>query len=234
MFTGIVEKVRVVRRRAGERLLLDLGDLARTLKIGASLSVDGVCLTVVEKNGAHVAFDLSDETRRRTTLGRLRPGQWVNIERPVRFGDPLGGHLVQGHVDGIGCVLEITAHERGASARVAVTREIRRWLVPRGAIAVSGVSLTIASLGRTSRRDATLLRYYQKVLRESEDSVPDLALMTMLDWIGLNLVPHTLRASTLGDLREGDLVNLEADVMLKWLAELRKTGSQRDPFAGAR
>lgn len=231
MFTGIVEKVKVVRRREAGRFQLDAGSLARTIKIGGSLAVNGVCLTAVEKAGGMLAFDLSDETRRRTTLGTLKPGRWVNVERPLRVGQDLGGHLIQGHVDGIGCVLAMHAHDRGASLKVAVTRELRKWLVVRGSVAVDGVSLTVAELGRAARRDATVLRYYQKVLKESGEAVPELALAGMLDWFSVNLIPHTLHESSLGDLKEGDLVNLEADVMIKWLAELQRTGSGRDPLA---
>ncbi len=232
MFTGLVEKVKVVKRREPGRLILEVGSLGRTTKIGASLSVSGVCLTVVEKSGGNVAFDLSDETCRRTTLGLARPGQWVNLERPLRVGQDLGGHLVQGHVDGIGCVLSITAHERGASLRVAVGKQIRRWLVVRGSVAVDGASLTVGELGRASRRDATLLSYYQRILRERREAAPEAALVVMLDWFSVNLIPHTIHSSTLGDLKEGDFLNLEADLMLKWLAELQKTGSGRDPLKG--
>lgn len=232
MFTGIVERVRVVRRREPGRFLLEAGSFARSMRIGGSLAVNGVCLTVVAKDGPVLAFDLSDETRRRTTLGCLKPGQWVNVERPLKVGQDLGGHLIQGHVDGIGCVTSMSAHDRGASMRIAVTRELRKWLVVRGSVAVDGASLTIAELGRATRRDVTLLRYHQKALKESGGPVPDLALLSMLDCFGVNLIPHTVHASSLGDLKEGDLVNLEADVMIKWLAELQRTGSGRDPFAG--
>lgn len=225
MFTGIVEKVRVVRRRSTDRLVLDIGSAARATKIGSSLAVNGVCLTVVERLGSSVAFDLSEETLTRTTLGFLQPGQWVNLERPVKVGQEIGGHIVQGHVDSIGCVLELRIHSRGATMRIAAPKEIRRWLVPRGSVALDGVSLTVSHLGRSSKRDTSLLRYYNHVLiEESKERKPPFSLLQMLDWFTVNLISHTMKESILGDKREGDLVNIEADVLLKWLAEMKRYG----------
>ena len=180
MFTGLVREVGRVASFDGGRLVVECGAEAA---FGDSVALDGVCLTVVEADGGRLAFDVVPET-----LARAKPfRERVNVEPALRAGEPLGGHYVQGHVDGVGTVVAV--EPEGEGARVAVSApELARYLVEKGSVAVDGVSLTVAAL------------------RE--------------DGFEVALVPHTLTATTLGDLRPGDPVNLEADVLAKYVARL--------------
>jgi riboflavin synthase len=188
MFTGIVEEVGIVRALNGARLEVDCRGAAMDSEVGASVAVGGVCITVIERTGDRLAFDLSLETLSRTTLGELSPGDGVNLERPLRLSDRLGGHLVQGHVDGIGRVESLVPEEGGATLTVRYPEDLARYLVEKGSVTVDGVSLTITSVagGRFS----------------------------------VALIPHTLAATTLGALATGDGVNLEADVVAKYVGRM--------------
>ena len=189
MFSGIVEERGVVREIEPGRLVVGCRTVARDSKIGASIAVSGVCLTVVERSRYHLAFDLSAETRARTGLARLAPGDPVNLERPLTLSSRLGGHVVQGHVDAVG---EVTGVERdeagGALVTVKPPAELRRYLVEKGSVSVDGVSLTIAALDG--------------------------------DRFSVALIPHTLNVTTLGSTTVGDLVNLEVDVIAKYVEAL--------------
>ena len=187
MFTGIVEGRGQVRAANG-RLQVEAGALGQDLAVGDSIAVNGVCLTVADRGVEGLAFDLAAETLERTTLGGLGAGDPVNLERPVTLLTRLGGHLVQGHVDGVGTVRQIEILEAGATLRISLPEELRPYLVEKGSIAVDGVSLTIASLER--------------------------------DAFTVALVPHTLEATTLGMLEVGDAVNLEVDVLAKYVESL--------------
>jgi len=188
MFTGIIEQMGTVtaleERADGARLQVATG-LASECDVGASVAVNGACLTVVARTGERLAFDLGPETLHSTALGELGPGCPVNLERPLRLGGPLGGHLVLGHVDGVGTILDV---ERAASARMRValpSAELEPLVILKGSVAVDGVSLTVAALG-------------------------DLAFEVMV-------IPHTLAATTLGRAGPGARVNLEMDVLGKYL-----------------
>jgi riboflavin synthase len=188
MFTGIIEQMGTVtaleERAGGARLQVATG-LASECDVGASVAVNGACLTVVARTGERLAFDLGPETLRSTALGELGPGRPVNLERPLRLGGPLGGHLVLGHVDGVGTIVDVG---RGASARIRValpSAELEPLVILKGSVAVDGVSLTVAALG-------------------------DLAFEVMV-------IPHTLAATTLGRAGPGARVNLEMDVLGKYL-----------------
>jgi riboflavin synthase len=187
MFTGIVEELGTVVARDGERLVVRGSVTAADVTIGDSIAIDGVCLTVVELQGEQLSFDLSDETLVRTNLGSLGPGDAVNLERPVTLASRLGGHLVQGHVDGVG---EVTAVRRegedGVRLSVRLPRELLRHVVEKGSITLDGVSLTVAVLDG--------------------------------EMIDIALIPHTLRATTLGSVRESDRVNVEVDIVAKYVA----------------
>lgn len=204
MFTGIVEILgcveRLERRQAsGWQLWLRLppgwgADIGR----GESVAVNGVCLTAVEAGSGGVAFDLVEETLRVTTLGELAPGHPVNLERPLRLGGRLGGHLVLGHVDGVG---EVTAAEPEGTGRritIAVPPGLRPLLIPKGSVAVDGVSLTVAGLGEATFDAA--------------------------------LVPHTLAETTLGRRGVGARVNLEMDVIGKYVHALLGAGGEAREF----
>ena len=190
MFTGIVEEMGVVRSatRAGDVTRLDVG-AGTTLEgsaVGASVAVSGVCLTVVERRNDGFTFEVGPETLARTALGRLRAGDAVNLERPLRFGGALGGHLVLGHVDGTGTVEAVTRVESTARVRISlVDRGLEPLLVPQGSVAVDGVSLTVAALD-------------------------DRAFEVMI-------IPHTLAATTFGRLSAGQSVNIETDMIGKYV-----------------
>jgi riboflavin synthase len=190
MFTGIVEArgtVRAVERR-GDVVRLDVAaaEVREGSEVGASVAVNGVCLTVVTAKPDALAFEVGPETLARTTLGRLRAGDAVNLERPLRFGAAVGGHLVLGHVDGIGTVEHVSRVESTARVRIALPGPaLAPLLVPQGSVAVDGVSLTIAALERLS--------------------------------FEVMVIPHTLAVTTLGRLAPGQAVNLEMDVIGKYL-----------------
>ena len=208
MFTGIVEGTGTVVALArsgsgdGARLEVDTPWPPGELAVGDSVAVDGCCLTVVARTPGGFAADLVAETLRRTALGRLATGARVNLERPLALGGRLGGHLVQGHVDGVGRVLDRRAvgPERsgepqggapvgqGTQLRVGLPEDLARYVVEKGSIAVDGVSLTVAAVGP--------------------------------DWFAVALVPHTLAATTLGERGPGDPVHLEVDVVAKYVERL--------------
>jgi riboflavin synthase len=190
MFTGIVEELGTVRatERVGEVLRLEIATrVAREgSEVGASVAVNGVCLTVVAAKPETLAFEVGPETLARTTLGRLARGDVVNLERPLRFGAAVGGHLVLGHVDGIGTVEEVTRVESTARVRIALPGPaLAPLLVPQGSVAVDGVSLTIAALQARA--------------------------------FEVMVIPHTLAVTTFGRLAPGQTVNLETDVIGKYL-----------------
>ena len=190
MFTGIVEEMATVRavERRGDVVRLDVAaHVAREgSEVGASVAVNGVCLTVVAAKPEGLAFEVGPETLSRTTLGRLAAGDAVNLERPLRFGAAVGGHLVLGHVDGIGTVEDVTRVESTARVRIVLPGPaLAPLLVPQGSVAVDGVSLTIAAL------DARAFE--------------------------VMVIPHTLAVTTFGRLARGQVVNLETDVIGKYL-----------------
>jgi len=185
MFTGIVRERARVASFDGGRLGVETSIQAA---IGDSVAIDGVCLTVVTGDGATVVFDVVPETVARSTLGSLAAGTVVNIEPALRVGDQLGGHVVQGHVDGVGIVRSVKAEGNGRRVWIEAPPTVLRYCVEKGSIAVAGVSLTVAGLSA--------------------------------DAFAVALVPHTLDETTLGTLTEGDDVNLEADVLAKYIRSL--------------
>jgi riboflavin synthase len=188
MFTGIVrERGRVVGRN-GSDLLVEAPETAAGTHTGDSIALDGVCLTATDVSDGRIAFHAVAETLRRSTLATLEPGAEVNVEPALRAGEPLGGHYVQGHVDGVGRVTAVTPEGDGVRLRLAVPPELLRYCVEKGSIAVQGVSLTIAALSG--------------------------------DGVEIALVPHTLAATTLASLRPGVEVNLEVDVLAKYVERL--------------
>jgi riboflavin synthase len=146
MFTGIVEELGTVVAVGAGRLTVSSHTVSTGLEPGASVSVNGVCLTLVARDDERCSFDLSEETLERTTLGSLEPGNPVNLERPVTLASRLGGHLVQGHVDGVGEVAAVAEDAQGARMRITAPENTSRFIVEQGSIAVDGVSLTVAAL----------------------------------------------------------------------------------------
>jgi riboflavin synthase len=194
MFTGIVEERGVVEARVDHALTVACRVVLRDADVGTSLAVNGVCLTVVERTERSLRFDLSEETLARTSLRRLSAGDPVNLERPVTLAGRLGGHLVQGHVDGVGTVGAVTPDETGgATVRLVVPPELLRYLVRKGSVAVDGVSLTVASL---------------------DDEGCTIA-----------VIPHTRAVTTFGSIGEGDPVNIETDVLARYVERLIERAS---------
>jgi riboflavin synthase len=195
MFTGLIEEVGEVRRREGSRLVVAAQAVLPDATDGASIAVNGVCLTVVGRGPDGIAFDLGPETLARTALGDLDAGRRVNLERPLRLGAPVGGHLVQGHVDGMGIVVALTVEGETARLRLRCPSALTSLLIPQGSVAVDGVSLTVAALD-------------------------GLAFEIML-------IPHTLGQTTLGGLQAGERVNLEMDMIGKYVQRLLSLPGER-------
>jgi riboflavin synthase len=188
VFTGIIEERGTVES-VGRRLEVLTTKVAEDSQPGASVAVNGVCLTVVERrtqdDGAVLAFDLSQETLERSALGSLHPGDPVNLERSVTLLSRLGGHLVQGHVDAVGEIESIEESPPGKVMTVKLPNGLARYVVEKGSVTVDGVSLTV-----TEARDG---------------------------WFGVALVPYTLEATNLGSAEQGDPVNVEVDVVAKYV-----------------
>jgi riboflavin synthase len=195
MFTGIVTdvgRVRSVRETNRDRRLeIETGFDLATVDIGASISHAGCCLTVVEKGPDWFAVEVSGETLSLTTLADWTEGRRVNLERPAKVGDELGGHIVSGHVDGIGEIVSVDSEGGSHRVRIRAPRPLHRFIAPKGSITVEGVSLTV---------------------NEVEDDV-----------FGVNLIPHTWDVTTLGELKPGSRVNLEIDMLARYLARWRET-----------
>jgi len=192
VFTGIVREVGRIVEIGGDderrTIVLDAPLTAGTTAVGDSVAIAGVCLTAESIDDATIRFHAVAETLSRTTLGRLRADERVNVEPALRAGEPLGGHLVQGHVDGVGTVRTFERAGDGARLTIVTAPALLRYCVEKGSITVDGVSLTVVSFDSESFETA--------------------------------LVPHTLAATTLGNLAPGDDVNLEVDVLAKYVERL--------------
>jgi riboflavin synthase len=192
MFTGIVREVgttaAVSGRNGGVRIEIDAPETATLTAVGDSVSVNGVCLTAVALSDGRIAFDAVPETLARTSLGGLAAGSRVNVEPSLRAGDPLGGHYVQGHVDGVGVVRSVEEEGQGRRVWFDAPQDLLRYAVEKGSIAVEGTSLTVAGLDEHGFAAA--------------------------------LIPHTLEVTTLGELAPGRPVNLEVDVLAKYVERL--------------
>lgn len=200
MFTGIVTDVGTVlsaEQRGDLRLRIGCGFAMGSVDLGASIACSGVCLTVVDKGDDWFAVDVSAETRSRTAEGLWREGARINLERALRVGDELGGHIVTGHIDGVG---EVTAVDPdGESKRVAIRvgRALAAGIAAKGSIAVHGVSLTVNQV-------------------DDEDAATRFT---------VNIIPHTASHSTLGDLAPGAQLNVEIDVLARYLERMLQTRS---------
>jgi riboflavin synthase len=192
MFTGIVRargRVAVVEGGGdARRLEIEAPAIAAVLAVGDSISIGGCCLTATAVENGRFSVTAVPESLSRTTLARLAPGDEVNLETATRAGEPLGGHYVQGHVDGVGTIASVEPQEEGARVWVEAPRDVLRYCVEKGSIAVDGVSLTVSAL---------------------RDGAFEVA-----------LVPHTLEQTTLGTLEPGEEVNLEIDVLAKYVEKL--------------
>lgn len=191
MFTGIVTdlgRVRAISQRGDTRVEIETHFDMNTVDIGASIACSGACLTVVEKGAGWFAADVSAETLSCTTLGDWKPGSPVNLERPLTASAELGGHMVSGHVDGVGTLREVRPDGDSRRFTFAAPTELMRYIAAKGSIAVDGVSLTVNEVDATS--------------------------------FGVNIIPHTQSKTTFGGMVQGTRVNLEIDLVARYVARL--------------
>jgi len=190
MFTGIIEGQGAVASiqsaENGARFFFTLDFPLEKTQVGESIAVNGACLTGVVFSGNRFAADISPETLARTTLGKARIGDRVNIERAMRFSDRMGGHLVSGHVDGVGRIRENSRTANALRIRIQAPKEVLRYMIPKGSVAVDGVSLTLNAC--------------------------------LADAFEVSVIPHTARITTLGAKKPGDSVNIETDMIGKYVA----------------
>jgi len=199
MFTGLVEelgKVRnVVRGPHSIRLTVTASKVLGDVKPGDSIAVDGACLTVVEFGERNFTADIMPETFDRTTLSERKPGDAVNLERTLRVGDRLGGHIVAGHVDGVGKIESVTRRDNAIIMRISNAKHLSPYFIPQGSVALDGVSLTIVDCGD--------------------------------DWFSVSLIPHTRAVTVLSEKKAGDRVNIETDVLGKYVHRMLNAGGRR-------
>jgi len=197
MFTGIIEGTGIIKslvkisendKAADNRIEIDLGKLSKGLEIGDSVNVNGTCLTATRILKSVAFFEVVKETMKRTALGFLKVGDHVNLERSLRVNDRLEGHIVLGHVDGVGKIQEIKKDPSETKMWINVNKEISKYLVPKGSVALDGISFTIVDVSETK--------------------------------FSIALVPHTLAVTTFKNKRKGDKVNIEADILSKYVTKL--------------
>jgi riboflavin synthase len=192
MFTGLVEELGLLRAMArgadSARLSIEAREVLKNVRLGDSIAVNGVCLTVVEFNGGLFAADVMAETLAKSNLGRLKPGDRVNLERAMALGDRLGGHLVSGHVDGVGTITGKEKRDIATIVTISAPLEVIRYIIKKGSIAVDGASLTVVDFNANSFQ--------------------------------VSLIPHTAHKTTVGFKNIGESVNLESDLVGKYIERL--------------
>jgi riboflavin synthase len=195
MFTGIITDIGTVRRverRGDTRYVIQTRYRTEEIDIGASIACSGVCLTVVDKDKDSFSVDVSAETLSRTNLGAWKEGTRINLERALRMGDELGGHVVSGHIDGVGEIVSVTAEGDSQRYRFRAPENIARFIAPKGSVAIDGTSLTVNEVNGTA--------------------------------FGVNIIPHTQAVTTWGHAKPGDTVNIEIDMLARYVARLAEFG----------
>lgn len=197
MFTGIITDVgtvQLIAKRGDTTVKIATAYDPATLAIGASIACSGPCLTVIAKGGregeAWFSVEASAETMSKTTLGSWAPGTRVNLERSLKVGDEIGGHIVSGHVDGLGEVLSVAPEGDSTRIKIKAPKQLAKFIAPKGSIAIEGVSLTVNEVEK--------------------------------DTFGINIIPHTTKVTTWGSIKVGDKVNLEIDMLARYLARLKE------------
>lgn len=198
MFTGLIEEIGIVQSIIKEltsaRITIKAKDILQGTKLGDSMSTNGVCLTVTNLGKETFSVDVMPETMRNTNLKNLIKGSLVNLERALRLGDRLGGHIVSGHIDGVGIIQSFKREENATWGIIATSKELLRYIIPRGSIAIDGISLTVADVD-------------EKVFK-------------------ISMIPHTKNATTLLNKKIGEEVNLECDVIGKYVGKLMSPESK--------
>jgi len=199
MFTGIIEDkgevLRIEYRGQEKRLTITLPSYLTEVQLGDSININGVCLTVVQKKGREIELDLSQETLQKTVLGELKKGDQVNLERALRLTDRLGGHIVTGHVDGMGVIIEKRGERDFLQLRIRISESVSKYVVQKGSIAIDGISLTVNEC-------------------QGEE-------------IQMTLIPYTLEKTTLMGKKVGDRVNVETDILAKYVEKLMNPRGQK-------
>jgi riboflavin synthase len=189
MFTGIVEetgRIDMVGQRVNLcTICLHAGKIAKDAKLGESIAVDGVCLTVVKVKGKALCFDIMKETLDKTTLGRLKAGDRVNLERAMQSEGRFSGHFVTGHVDGLGKMVQIVSDKNYIEFQIEVPAALKKFIVPKGSICVNGISLTVGAVRKNT--------------------------------FSVYMIPFTMQATTMADKKVGDRVNVEADILARYV-----------------
>jgi riboflavin synthase len=198
MFNGIIETTGKIISINKTRLTLDVGPLAPKLKLGDSIAVDGICLTVAQHKDKNVSLDISPETWDRTNLKKRKSGMRVNLELPVTPQTFISGHYVQGHIEGVAVTIELKNHKKDARLSVKLPSDLTQYCVPKGSIALNGVSLTIAAMKKGQ--------------------------------IEIALIPFTLEHTNLSDLQKGDLVNVETDMIGRYVVSVVKNTYDKGRF----
>lgn len=201
MFTGLVEEIGVVRgiSRGGDsaRIKIEARVVMEDLKTGDSMAVNGVCLTAAELGRNYLVADVMAETLDKTNLARLSPGDRVNLERALRLGDRLGGHLVSGHIDGVGTIVRLERYDIATMMTISAPSRVMRYIVSKGSVAIDGTSLTVVDFSEGAFR--------------------------------VSLIPHTARMTVLGLKKTGDSVNLEGDMVGKYIERLLSFREKETP-----
>lgn len=196
MFTGIVEEMGVIREKGNDFLVIDARQVLEDLKQGDSIAINGVCLTVTEFTKDSFKVDIMTETLKLTNLNTLSIGDKVNLERAMRLGDRIGGHLVSGHIDGLGKIVDKVVEGENWIFEISVATELSKYIIKKGSVAVEGISLTVAEVS--------------------------------VERFKICLIPHTLKETTLGKKNIGNLLNIEVDMIGKYLERFLNKGEKKE------
>ncbi|WP_139492333.1 riboflavin synthase [Brevibacillus dissolubilis] len=198
MFTGIIEEVGTIAGVEGgsqaSKVLIQAKTVLGGVQLGDSISVNGVCLTVTSFTASHFTADVMPETLKKTNLGKLKRGEPVNLERAMAMGDRFGGHIVSGHVDGVGQIISRENYANAVLFRITAPKSLQKYMIPRGSVTVDGISLTLVDVEN--------------------------------DGFSISIIPHTLAHTCLRDKHAGDMVNLECDVIGKYVERLMTFGTE--------